>query len=658
MSERLTTAAFAALAAFWLWLALAAAPPGPFTVDDFFYIVSARRIWQGAWPVFDNGFADLGAEELKLWFLVEGPRGLTPQYPLGFALLAAPFDALLGLRGFFVVNALGALAMVWGCWRLALGTLGDRRWAFAAAATLALASHLVEYATGLWPHGASAGAAAVSAALFFEAEAREGRARARGAALAGLIGAVGLSMRLDVGLLAPTLLLWAVLCARAPLALLAWGGVGAAPVLALSSWANFQRFGTLNPVSYGVGREGGVDPAAHMGPALAVLSALGAAALWRALRARGAAPGKAMAAALGVLAAAGLGAALAAPHALWAALARAAQGAHAILIDIGAYSRADEEARIMRDAAGYLTFVGHYKKALLQGAPWIGLCAAALPSLAAPGAERRGVALCLLALATWAAPFVWLEWHGGLASNMRYLTPALAFAAVAAAVGARRLARIAGRPEPRALRLTAAAVLGATAASMAFGLASGAAAAPYAMLSLSRQAGLAAAAFGAAALAPLGASARRVAARAALGAAAVGVVAGAVTAHLYDLRMSFARREAAVQLAALHSDLPDDALLLTFHPQSFADRFLRHGQLYNLRRTTRDALDLDRRPIDRAFDEGRRVFADELFWTYVLSLQPGLRARPTGPETQPGFGMVEVFRDAPAKDGARAAEGR
>ncbi|MCZ6884897.1 MAG: hypothetical protein O7E53_00880, partial [Alphaproteobacteria bacterium] len=46
-------------------------------------------------------------------FLTPTAQGLTPQYPAGYAFLAAPFFMLGGVRGMIFLNTLGALGLLW-----------------------------------------------------------------------------------------------------------------------------------------------------------------------------------------------------------------------------------------------------------------------------------------------------------------------------------------------------------------------------------------------------------------------------------------------------------------------------------------------------------------------------------------------------------------
>src|SRR6056297_2775806 len=82
---------------------------GLFTIDELIYLISADALARDGALTVDNGFSQFGSEDLNLWFLVEGPNGLAPQYPPGVAILGLPFYLLFETRGLIVMNALAAV---------------------------------------------------------------------------------------------------------------------------------------------------------------------------------------------------------------------------------------------------------------------------------------------------------------------------------------------------------------------------------------------------------------------------------------------------------------------------------------------------------------------------------------------------------------------
>ncbi len=73
------------------------------------------------------------------------------QYPIAFAAIVAPWYALFGPRGFYLVPLLAATAAVWLLGRFAMRAFGSW-WAAVVALTAGLATPLVFYAVTFWEH--------------------------------------------------------------------------------------------------------------------------------------------------------------------------------------------------------------------------------------------------------------------------------------------------------------------------------------------------------------------------------------------------------------------------------------------------------------------------------------------------------------------------
>ena len=88
-----------------------------------------------------------------------------------------------------------------------------------------------------------------------------------------------------------------------------------------------------------------------------------------------------------------------------------------------------------------MMYVGALKKAFVQSIPWLPLAAVA-PFFSGVTEDRRRRLVALgVPVVVNVGVFGALAWHGGLCLNLRYLLPALPFAAILAAYGGYRLAR-------------------------------------------------------------------------------------------------------------------------------------------------------------------------------------------------------------------------
>ena len=218
------------------------APTGFLTTDEFLYAAMVDRLIGAGSLYFENKPADAAARGLNLLFLTPTPRGLTPQYPPGYAALAAPFFLTGGVRGLMLLNAIAALGMVFMTYRLALLLFEDRTRALNAALILVLASFITDYAFAILPH-ATAGLSIVVAVYCAAASVCGSARRDLMAGLAGLAIGLGIHLRVDVILVAPLVAVWLIGASDAPLRRLAALTIGLVPGLGAASWINFERFG-------------------------------------------------------------------------------------------------------------------------------------------------------------------------------------------------------------------------------------------------------------------------------------------------------------------------------------------------------------------------------------------------------------------------------
>ncbi len=422
-------ALLAVIALWWLAVALTA-PVGLFNVDELIYAAAIHAMAAGPGVTIANGYSELGSDALRLWLMVEGPDGLVPQYPSGYALLAAPFYALMGLRGVLLLNALAAIGALVLTYRLSRRLYDDPRVATMAVVLLGLASFMPDYALAIWPHALSVLAVLAAVSFAIEAVEREGTDAQLHAALTGLVIGAGINLRVDTVLLLPAIGLWGLIFAAKPLRLVLPGVLGLVPGLALASLLNWQKFEVLSPISYGKSGQGTqVDPSGHPVLAMVVLVLLILATLLRLPQVRRSLRQPVM---IGAgIALAGLAVGLV-PE-LRAGFLRYATGAYALLMDI----RGIEDPRpgvILRED-GTLSFWGFWKKALGQSLPWLGILAllATRWRHLAGRVSGRHLVLFLLIGVVWLLPFARTAWHGGLGSNMRYLLPLVPMLAVLAA---------------------------------------------------------------------------------------------------------------------------------------------------------------------------------------------------------------------------------
>jgi hypothetical protein len=388
--------------------------PGFFSIDEAIYYAGARAIAEGGTlGINTNGFEQFHSESLKLRLLVEGPQGLTPQYPAGSALLAGMLLPFLGPRAFILLNALAAIATLFTVRKICLSQFKSETVARIAVALLVAGTFWVEYAVGIWPHALSA-FFAVQAYWFALRHLETGGKGYRDAILSGLFAGAGMLFRLDAVFAVPAIGLMMVLFAPRFIRSTFHFGAGVLPSLALASWLNYLKFGALNPFSYG--KSGGnMDLATYGSFFVALCIGFGLLALFR--KAGWRIDRKVAIASLVIL-----GGALLLIPATNAWLLRLWNGFLALVVD----ARNIQEHRIgVEERPGHTRlFWGLGKKSLGQSMPWIGITAILLTSGVQKG-DRRIFATLFIFIATMTMPFILLSWHGGTSSNMRYFLPVL-----------------------------------------------------------------------------------------------------------------------------------------------------------------------------------------------------------------------------------------
>jgi hypothetical protein len=554
-SRRLVAAALLALVGLAGGWRLAV--PGTFSIDEVTLLLSARSLAQGYGVEVWNGFEEFPSPALVPGWLKVVEGRLVSQYPDLFLLVALPAFRAFGLRGLMLVNLL-AFAVVCGLtFDLARRRAGERV-AAGAVGLLALASFAFEYAVGAWPHMTATLCVLAPLALLDRALERPGSRRAVGLALAaGVIGGLGVGVRLDVAF-----------------ALAAFGGalllqrparwreagalaVGTLPGLVALALLNREKFGSLNPFTYGP---------AYYGPGYGHdLTAGGSLGLWAFALFAVALAGLAIRrASSGVLARReiGLGVVLllglvALPGACHQA-ASAARGLTELTVDLRLRAADHPEAAPGRRVGDPIRNFGALKKSLLQSVPWVVL--AALP-LAAALRRRAGCGRLLLLAAApvaFVVPYGIFGWDGGWALNQRYFLPALPVLALLAAEGGALLARRAG---DGAARLPGIGIALAVAVAAGWALGVGPRWEERVLLDLALGvAALLAALLALALRRPPGAAP----ARAAWVLAVTAVLLGTVSCLAYDLPRSLARRaESALRGAAVAQRAAGEALVLS-----------------------------------------------------------------------------------------------
>jgi hypothetical protein len=432
------------------WAAIAAAllvlwaltAPGLFTVDEFFYQQMASGMASDGRLSFAQMRLDnVASVDMVFAFPAEGGR-LTPQYPSGYAIIAAPFYAALGVKGLMLVNTLAALFVCIFVHKITRRLGANEDYARAAVLIFFLCTFASTYFSAVWPHMISA---AIATAIVYLAIAGAQDARMRFVIAAGLLTGIGCAIRIDTIVLTPAVFLWARLDgvdrSRRYLAYFL-GGLAAG--LMAPAGLNYLKFGTLNPFTYQNAMPQN-DPALFLGPAAviaAVLTLVFFVDFVRLLR-PATAPGRNAVMIASIVA----GLILAA---LISDRVRILLGGYyTFLVDQQAFAFADRLSGVARNEFGILIFFGVLKKALLQSAPFAAIVALPLFRLLR-GRLISGARLLLFVCAGYVTLYALNQTDAGLALSQRFLVPVLPFVSILSALELSKLA--AARPVPLRLQ--------------------------------------------------------------------------------------------------------------------------------------------------------------------------------------------------------------
>jgi hypothetical protein len=218
--------------------------------DGDAYMEMARSMAHGTLEV-PNGLDLVGSPELWIIHTVQRGAHLYAKYPPLYGVLAALPFALFGIRGMYLLDAIAFVATVSGFYLLARRVLRPPR-ALAATLLLPFAVPLVPYLLIELPHLVSLSLGVWAIVLWDRSR------RARAPSRAGWLGlASGVALGLAVGVRLQNVVIVLPLLgvgffhARHPRPTLLGLGAGSAACLAAIGVFNLQRFGTLNPFSYG-----------------------------------------------------------------------------------------------------------------------------------------------------------------------------------------------------------------------------------------------------------------------------------------------------------------------------------------------------------------------------------------------------------------------
>ncbi|MFD1343973.1 glycosyltransferase family 39 protein [Litorisediminicola beolgyonensis] len=415
---------------FWsvVWLMM---PPSLYTLDELILIGGLVGLSDGHLLSVPNGKELFDSPDLSLIMLRDGPQGYAQQYPSGYSFIAYPFWLLGGIKGLFALNLLSALGIVFTTYGIAKH-LTDVVTARLAIILLVGCTFLVDYSSAVWPHALATLFAVLAIFATVRAQASEEHLRTAcaWALAAGLSVGVGINIRLDALLVVPGLAIWIAFFARRPLLLLSCAMIGLFPGVFTSALLNHEKFGTWNPLSYGVSNAGGgATVGTYLPLSLVILASFAVVLLWRHV------PKNFRKGLILLLAGLSVAGVVLSPE-LGKIPKAILRGLYYLGFDLAAHPEVNVRPGVVSAGEARAYFWGVYKQSLAQNMPWLGI----LPLCVLWRTDVHGTrTLLLLTVVGASLPFLYKNWHGGLSNNLRYFLVTLPAFSILGALSIRSL---------------------------------------------------------------------------------------------------------------------------------------------------------------------------------------------------------------------------
>lgn len=427
-------------------LSLFAVAPGHLSVDEgVYHMMSESFATNGSLAIW-NGYEEFPSPELAL--LVARPVNgqLFPQYPHVYTFLAAPFYAVMGYRGLFLLNAIAFVGVAWLTYLLAIRLFRDRDLGLNAVLILALATFAWEYSQAAWPHSTSM--LFVMAAVYLAVLAVESPALPFSlvfAGLSGLIAGLGAGVRVDEFFVVPAIAVWFLFLRPVRWREAAGQCIGTLLGLVPLAFLNHIKFGVWSPFSYGKPDEGATAEAGLVAyiplaaAGLLLLLIVWCSTMLPKTRWLGTPLARFT---IGALT---LGFVVALVPQAQDLVHKLMNGAFQLLVDLRIRDRNILEGGLSRGSTGGMIYLGSLKKSLLQSAPYLVILLPLLLRLGRGPGEGHRLLLPFLIVAAYVATLSYFAWHGGLCLNLRYFLPILPFTSLLTAIAIREYRLVEGR---------------------------------------------------------------------------------------------------------------------------------------------------------------------------------------------------------------------
>lgn len=408
-------------------------PVTAFNTDEVAYIEMARAMAERGSLFVDHQAAPADAPALTRTYWVATAHGdrVVPQYPSGYALVAAPFYKLFGLKGLVLMNAIAGFLALWLTWKIALRMTADETIAATALLIAAFASYISSYMFAIWPHALALGVVLAGVLLVLDAAEKQGRDRYWRASAAGLFFGLGMFFRMDAVLLAAAVFFWLRLFALPKDRLIAIVFlVSLIPALWLSAWINEIKYDIFQPFTYGPKEDSNDNFYNYV-----LFGAVGIGGLifsfvidtsqaW----VRRAVDAVRQPKVLGLCAIA-IGAIALFVDPLFSLL----RGVYVLTFDIQALAKENFVEGLYRNHYGQIDYWGLPKKAFFQNLPFAALALAPI-MMFFRGVNVKTTGFCLLIIGAPLAFYSIRSFQGGMTFNMRYFLPMIPFVAILSAV--------------------------------------------------------------------------------------------------------------------------------------------------------------------------------------------------------------------------------
>ena len=238
------------LSIFFLFFGFYSYVPGLFSIDDVTYFLMAHSLARHHSFSIWNGYDEFKTTCFGIFEPVYYKNKMYGKYPPIYPIVAYPFYSLFGLKGLFYINIISFALTIFILYKFSNLLFNNPKLSLSVISVYSLCTFSFEYAVGLWPHMLSV-FLSLSAYLSFELSFLDDIRKKSFLILSGLLTGISVGIRLQNIITAGIISLTILMFSKERLKNLFSFLLGLLPVITFIGYINHNRFGSIDPFSYG-----------------------------------------------------------------------------------------------------------------------------------------------------------------------------------------------------------------------------------------------------------------------------------------------------------------------------------------------------------------------------------------------------------------------